>query len=393
MASGSLSALPDPGLTGSQGVAAEAESTPQARQRAKSYTRTKLIASLSSAVLSFIVLLLFVWLGFSRDFAAASGRVTSNPYLALVIFAALTGLVLTAVSVPFGFYSGYYVEHKYHLSNQTFGQWVWERLKGTLVSVPLGGAVLLILYACLQEYGNRWWLPVSIVMTVLSVLLARLAPVLIMPLFYKFTPVEGALKERILELCGRAGVRVVGVFSFNLSKNTRKANAGFTGIGRSRRIILGDTLLREFSDEEIETVFAHELGHYRLRHIRTGIVVGTILTFAGLYVLSLLYGLAVQIFGFQSITDLGALPLLGLLGSLIGLVTAPLGNMLSRRHERLADAYAVRTTGNTGAFIRALRKLAAMNLADREPHPLVEFLFYSHPSINRRIRMLEVPGS
>jgi STE24 endopeptidase len=220
--------------------------------------------------------------------------------------------------------------------------------------------------------------------------LVRIAPVLIMPLFYRFTPlVDGTLKERILRLCESAGVRVEGIFSFNLSKNTRKANAAFTGIGRSRRIILGDTLVRNFSEEEIETVFAHELGHYRFGHIRAGIVTGTLSTFAGLYIASRLYEWSAAALHFPSMTDLAALPLLAIWLSLFGLLTSPLGNMISRHHERQADAYAVHTTGKRDAFVAALRKLSDMNLADPAPHPLVEFLFYSHPPIAKRIRALE----
>ena len=190
---------------------------------------------------------------------------------------------------------------------------------------------------------------------------------------------------------GDAGIHVEGIFSFDLSRNTRKANAAFTGIGRSRRIILGDTLVGNFSEEEIETVFAHELGHYRFGHIRTGMMTGTVSTFAGLYVAARLYDLSVAAFGLSSPTNLGALPLLAIWLSLFGLVTAPIGNMISRRHERQADAYAVRTTGKRDAFASALRKLGAMNLADPAPHPLVEFMFYSHPPLEKRIRALE-PG-
>jgi len=235
---------------------------------------------------------------------------------------------------------------------------------------------------------------VGIAVTLLTVVLARLAPVLIMPLFYRFTPIgEGSLKERILRLCVDAGVRIDGIFSFNLSKNTRKANAAFTGIGRSRRIILGDTLVRDFSEEEIETVFAHELGHYRFGHIRKGIAAGTLLTFTGLFAASLLYAWSLTLFGYASPADLGALPMLAVWLSLFGLVTSPLGNLLSRRHEREADRYAVASTGKREAFVSALRKLGAMNLADPDPHPLVEFLFYSHPPITKRIRAVEAgPG-
>jgi STE24 endopeptidase len=318
---------------------------------------------------------------------------TSNNYLALLLFSFALGLIQSTVTLPLGFYSGYYIEHRYNLSNQSIGGWAWEHLKGVLVSLPIVVGVLLFLYYCLTTYGPLWWIPVSIGLTFLSVVLARIAPVIILPLFYKLTPLEDAtLKERILNLCASTGIKIEGIFSFNLSKNTKKANAAFTGIGKAKRIILGDTLIKEFSEDEIETVFAHELGHYKHHHIRIGIIISIISTFLGLYITSRCYSWSVNVLGFSSITDLAALPSLALWLSIFGLVSSPLGNMISRRHERQADTYAIQKTRRKEAFISALRKLASMNLADPEPHPLVEFLFYSHPSIAKRIRMIDAIG-
>ena len=358
--------------------------------RAKAYNRTKLIAGVSSSIISFLVLVLLVWLELTRHIADWAWAIGSHRYLALLLFTAIVGLLQAFTTLPISFYSGYIVEHRYSLSNQSLRQWAWERLKGSLVGLPLVAIVLIIIYYCMETYGDGWWLPVSILISFVSVLLARIAPVLFMPLFYKFDPLpDGPLKERIIRLCATAGLTFDGIFTFNLSKNTKKANAGFTGIGKSRRIILGDTLVREFSEEEIETVFAHELGHYKHRHIMIGIITGFLTTFIGLFVASRLYAWSIKAFGFDSITDLRALPLLAIWLSLFGLVASPIGNILSRRHERQADAYAVKVTKNGAAFASALRRLATTNLADPEPHPLVEFLFYRHPSIAKRIQLLE----
>jgi STE24 endopeptidase len=358
--------------------------------RAKAYNRTKLIAGVSSSIISFLVLVLLVWLELTRHIADWAWAIGSHRYLALLLFTAIVGLLQAFTTLPISFYSGYIVEHRYSLSNQSLGQWAWERLKGSLVGLPLVAVVLIIIYYCMETYGDGWWLPVSILLSFVSVLLARIAPVLFMPLFYKFDPLpDGPLKERIIRLCATAGLTFDGIFTFNLSKNTKKANAGFTGIGKSRRIILGDTLVREFSEEEIETVFAHELGHYKHRHIMIGIITGFLTTFIGLFVASRLYAWSIKAFGFDAITDLRALPLLAIWLSLFGLVASPIGNILSRRHERQADAYAVKVTKNGAAFASALRRLATTNLADPEPHPLVEFLFYRHPSIAKRIQLLE----
>ena len=365
-------------------------SAPPRTENAKAYNRIKLAAGITSSLLSLALLAVLVTTPGGRSIAGWCSSLSGNPYGALLLFACSAGVLQSAVTLPLSWFSGYLVEHRFALSNQSLLEWAWERLKGLALGGPIAAGVFCILYFCLGRFGSLWWLPVGIVLTLISVVLVRIAPVLIMPLFYRFTPiVDGTLRERIVRLCESAGVRVEGVFSFNLSKNTRKANAAFTGIGRSRRIILGDTLVNNFSEEEIETVFAHELGHYRFGHIRTGLLTGTVSTFAGLYLAARLYAWSAAALHFSSLTDLGALPLLGIWLTLFGLLTSPLGNMISRHHERQADAYAVRTTGNREAFASALRKLSEMNLADPAPHPLVEFMFYSHPPIAKRIRALE----
>ena len=365
-------------------------SAPPRTENAKAYNRIKLAAGITSSLLSLALLAVLVTTPGGRSIAGWCSSLSGNPYGALLLFACSAGVLRSAVTLPLSWFSGYLVEHRFALSNQSLLEWAWERLKGLALGGPIAAGVFCILYFCLGRFGSLWWLPVGIVLTLISVVLVRIAPVLIMPLFYRFTPiVDGTLRERIVRLCESAGVRVEGVFSFNLSKNTRKANAAFTGIGRSRRIILGDTLVNNFSEEEIETVFAHELGHYRFGHIRTGLLTGTVSTFAGLYLAARLYAWSAAALHFSSVTDIAALPLLAIWLTLFGLLTSPLGNMISRHHERQADAYAVRTTGNREAFASALRKLSEMNLADPAPHPLVEFMFYSHPPIAKRIRALE----
>ena len=376
----------------SEGLTESSARTVQLRH-AKAYNRIKLALGIASSVLSLALIVLLVATGGTRTLAAWCSTAAGSDYAALLLFVLSIGAMQSVVTLPLGWYGSFVIEHRFSLSNQSMARWLWEHTKGLMVAAPLMAGVVCILYYCIRAYGAWWWLPVSIVLTLLTVVLARLGPVVIMPLFYRFTPIgEGSLRERIVRLCDEAGVRIEGIFSFDLSKNTKKANAAFTGIGRAKRILLGDTLVREFSEEEIETVFAHELGHERFGHIRVGMLIGTVSTFAGLFLASRLYAWSVTALGFSSLADLGALPLLAIWLSLFGLVTAQIGNMISRRHERQEDAYAVRSTGKQEAFVSALRKLGAMNLADPEPHPLVEFLFYSHPPIAKRIRAVESTG-
>ncbi len=357
----------------------------------KRYNRIKLIVSLLGTAASFVLTIVLLAGGTTRSIESFSCSVTASPYLALIIFAATAGIIMSIVSFPFSFYSGFILEHKYNLSNQTFLQWLWEGMKGLLVSIPIVTPLLLTFYFLLLTFQNNWWLPVGILLFVLSIGLSRIAPIVILPLFYKLTPLEdSSLKEKILSLTTSTSMAVQGIYLFNLSKTTKKANAAFTGIGKSKRILLGDTLMQNFSQEEIETVFAHELGHYVHGHIRKNILVGTLSIFIGLYLTSLAYAASLSWFGFERIEQLAALPLLTLWLGVYSLVTAPIGNLLSRKYEFEADRYAVERTKNTPAFVSTMQKLATMNLADTAPHPLIEFFFYSHPSIEKRIRAAEV---
>jgi STE24 endopeptidase len=174
-----------------------------------------------------------------------------------------------------------------------------------------------------------------------------------------------------------------------MSKNTKKANAAFTGIGKSKRILLGDTLLEKYTDDEIETVIAHELGHYKRKHIIKNIVIGTVSSFLTLFLISYFYQLSLKWFGFEAITKIAALPLLSLWMMVIGLIQTPLSNLLSRKFEYEADEYAITSSGKPDAFKATLEKLTEQNLGDKEPHPFVEWYFYSHPSIKNRLNAID----
>ncbi|HUI09533.1 MAG TPA: M48 family metallopeptidase [Bacteroidota bacterium] len=361
-------------------------SSPPRPTDAKAYHRIRLFTGIASSLLTLALLVALVTVPAGRALAAACTVAGHGAWGALLLYGAAVALIHEILTLPLDWFASFRVEHAFGLSAQSPGRWAWERAKGLAVGAPLGAGALCLLYFCLTNFGDAWWLPAGVLFTALGVLLARLAPVLILPLFYRLTPLEeGPLKARITRLAEEAGVRSAGVFSFDLSRNTHKANAALTGIGRARRILLGDTLLAEFPDDEIETVFAHELGHLRHRHIWRGIALGTAVTFAGLFAVSRLYPLAVSWCGTGGVLAVGSLPLLGIWFMFYSLVTSPLGNAFSRRNERQADAYAVRATGKREAFASALRRLGDTNLADPHPHPAIEFLFYGHPPVGKRI--------
>ncbi|MCX6166219.1 MAG: M48 family metallopeptidase [Ignavibacteriae bacterium] len=356
------------------------------RALAKKYNRTNQIISVVETILFFTILLVLLLTGLSKDIEILSFKIISNNYLALLIFLGIIGFAESIINFPLDFYSGYILEHKYSLSNQTILKYFAEKIKSFAVGLVIGIPVILILYYILHNYDNYWWLILGIFMFFFSVIIGRIAPIIIFPLFYKFKPIENeSIKNRILNLCKKAGVEIKGIFVFDMSKNTKKANAAFTGLGKSKRIILGDTLMEKFNEEEIESVFAHEVGHYKRKHIFKLMFLSTILTFAGLYITSVLYKQSLSIFGFNNIYEISALPLMALFLSIYGLITTPISNIFSRKYEWEADRFALDSTGNNDAFISAMEKLAEQNLADKEPNKIIEFLFHSHPSLQKRI--------
>ncbi|MGE5797224.1 MAG: M48 family metallopeptidase [Ignavibacteria bacterium] len=356
----------------------------------KKYNNIKLAVGISEGILSFILILSFVLTGLSGSLVKFLGSFIPGNYLLFLAFTAAVGIAGGIIFFPFSFYTGFYLEHKYNLSNQTFFKWIWENLKGLLVTAAVGIPILLFFFYSLNQFGNLWWLPLAILLFIVSVILARIVPILILPLFYKVTPIDNEnLKNAIAALAEGAGIRVENVYKFDMSKNTKKANAAFTGIGKSKRILLGDTLLNSYSEDEIETVIAHELGHYKKKHIVKNIIIGTASSFLTLFLISLLYQFSLRWFGFSTISQIAALPVLSLWGMLIGIIQTPLSNILSRKYEYEADQYAVSSTKKPGAFIRTLEKLTQQNLGDKDPHPFIEWFFYSHPSIKNRIAAID----
>ncbi len=352
----------------------------------KKYNNIKLAVGISKSILTFVLILLFVVLGYSSRLENYLHNFTDSQYLTLLLFVFIVGLIFSIIFFPVNFYSDFYLEHKFNLSNQTFFAWIWENTKASLIGGAIGIPLLLLFYFVLISYQEMWWLPFAILLFFVSVILAKIVPVIILPLFYKVSPIEDDdLKNRIYKLSENVNLKIENIFQFNMSKNTKKANAAFTGLGKTKKILLGDTLTKEFSNDEIETVIAHELGHYKYKHIIKNLVIGTISSFVTLYLISELYSNSIGWFGFSQITQIAALPILSLWGMIIGLIQTPLVNILSRKYEYQADDYAIRTTQKREVFVNTLEKLTEQNLGDKEPHPFVEWFFYSHPSIKRRI--------
>jgi STE24 endopeptidase len=366
---------------------------PERQKQAKAYSRLSRRLMVVDLGLGALYILAWLLLGWSTALYEALLNLISNEWLLVAAYGLIFGGIYYLIDLPISYYEGFVLPHRFGLSNQDLKGWIVDQIKGGLLLAGMGGLVLEIIYAVLRAFPNTWWLLAAGILLIFSVLLASLAPVLIFPIFYKFSPLGeeySGLVERLLRLAERANTRVQGVFKFDMSRRTKAANAALTGLGNTRRIILGDTLLNEFSNDEIEVVLAHELGHLVNKDIPVGIMVNSGITLVGLYLASLVLNWGVQAFGFSSPADIAALPLFLLAMGLYGLVTMPLTNAYSRWRERRADQYALRMTNNAAAFVSAMTRLANQNLSDADPEPWVEALLYSHPALGKRIAMAQV---
>jgi Zn-dependent protease with chaperone function len=361
---------------------------PERQQQAKQYARIRRRLWLVNQTISAVYALAWLFAGWSialRDWLAT---ISPNPWFLVAGFLIVFGGIFSVLTLPLGYYSGFVLPHRFDQSNQTLRDWIIDQIKGLAVGAPIGLLLLELLYLALRVTGDLWWLWAAGGMLIFSVLLSNLAPILIMPIFNKFVPLgdeHADLEDRLLKLAERANTKVRGVFKFDMSRRTKSANAALTGIGNTRRIVLGDTLIDEFTEDEIETVLAHELGHHVHNDLPLLIAFGTITTTVGLYLASLALNWAIAFFGFTGPADVAALPALGLILGAYGLVTMPLENAISRWRENLADDYALQATGKTEAFAAAFTRLANQNLGEVNPERWVVFLFYSHPPLGRRI--------
>ncbi len=363
------------------------EMSAERQVRAKEYAGIRRRLYFARTVATLVVLALLVITPLSKAVRTAIEHRATNQWLVVPIFLIIFGLAAEIVTFPLGVYSGWYLPRQYGLSHQTFRDWLLDLAKGSVIGGILGLGMVELLYWGLRRLPDWWWLAGGAVYLLFSVVLSNLAPVLIMPLFNKFTPIEdAALRARMLHLAERAGTQVRGVFTMDFSRRTTAANAFVTGIGGTRRIVLGDTLIAHYTPEEVEVVMAHELGHHVHGDIWRGMAFDTIVTLIGLYIANLLLHAGVDAFGYRSVGDVAAFPLFALILSAFGLVTMPLTNAYSRAHERAADAYALTLTGNAPAFVTAMQRLANQNLAETDPPRWVVLLFYSHPPLADRIQ-------
>jgi STE24 endopeptidase len=386
----------------------ESENAPsldQDRQgKASEYAQLRRRLMLLQLLAGAVYIILWISLGWSADLRSAlasrsnDGLLPFEPHwiLQLALFAAGFGLPWAILTLPLNYYSGFVLPHRFGQSNQSLREWIWDGVKGSLISMVIGLPLLIGLYALLRGSGDNWWLWAAGGYTFFGVVLTSLAPVLLMPIFYEIKPLaedRQDLVERLTSLAERSGARVEGVYKMDMSRRTKAANAALAGLGRTRRILLGDTLLENFSADEIETILAHELGHHVHHDIPWGITAQTVFNFISFFIGARVLDWSVGVFDLQGVYDPAGLPALMLALSIVGLVSMPLTNLYSRWRETLADRFALERTGKPQSFVSAMTRLANQNLAQVDPPRWVVLLLSSHPPLRERIQRAETYSS
>lgn len=370
-----------------QAQSSEQPDTPEARQ----YNRIHRRLSIADMAVGFAFLVALLAAGWTRNLRDLAWDGASEHYaLALFFYVGMLLVLSKILGLGFDFYS-FRLEHRFQLSNQKLGGWIGDQIKEFLVGLVLGSGAIEIVYWIIRRAPEYWWLIAWAVFIGLSVFLAQIAPVVLLPIFYKFKPLENDdLKQRLIRLSERAGTRVRGVYEWKLSEKSKKANAALTGLGNTRRIIIADTLLANYSAEEIEAVLAHELGHHVHKHIFKAILLQIGVTFVGFWAANAVLRFAIdQQHMFEQMSDFANLPLLILVSTVLSLLLMPALNAYSRYNERQADLYCWKSIPEVSHFVTAMNRLCAQNLGERQPSRLVEIMFHSHPPISKRIAAAE----
>ena len=337
-----------------------------------------------------LAFLLISGLGASlRDGAAAAVQ----PFPAILQFPMTVVAWVTAVlllhdlgALPMVFFAGFVLEKRYGLSRQPACSWLREHVKAAAVNLALVGAAAAWTYSWIAVAPQLWWLPAWAGMVAAGVVTAWAAPVVLLPLFFRFAPLaDGPLRQRLLRLAARAGVPALGVFEWRTSDRTSRANAALTGIGRTRRIILTDTLLADYKPEEVEAVLAHEMAHHMNHDVWKGLAADALASLAAFLAADLALRAAAGPARLEGLSDPAGLAVAGLAMTAVAWLASPLQNAVSRSHERKADRAALGLTLDPGAFVSAMRRLGARNLAEASPSPLTRLFFHTHPSIDERI--------
>ncbi len=360
----------------------------QLEGKSRKYSTIKYALNIFEGAYILLLLVVFVFSGFSVYLAKCVTLIFPAGYLSIAVFFLIIYAVYYILSFPLNFYHNFILEHQFQLTRQSVKDWFLDQIKAGIIFCIISLVMLEVFYALLVRQPQDWWWITSLCWIFLNLLLAKLAPVLIIPLFLKYKKIsDEVLRQRILKLAGAMNVGIIDVFEIDLSSKTEKANAGLVGFGNTRRVILGDTLKNKYGPEEIEVILAHEFAHQKLQHLLKLVLTNALTIVFCLYFIYKTSFSALKFFGLGNLFDISAMPVIFIYLVVLGGIFQPWENFLSRKFESEADRLAIRSTGLKDAFISTMEKLAAQNLADRNPHFLIKFFFFDHPAIADRINL------
>ncbi|NQT33379.1 MAG: M48 family metallopeptidase [Candidatus Omnitrophica bacterium] len=360
-----------------------------ASEKSRRYSAVKTRFFIADLGLSFLSLVIFQFL-LARPVSEFASASSANFYITCLIFSCAFLFFMYIIDLPLRFLSSFIVEKRFLLSNQSPGEWFLDEGKSAVLSFVVSLGCIIVFYAILRNFPDAWWVISAAGWVFFTIVLTRLMPVLLIPLFFKYKTIDdGVLKDSIMDLAKNAGVDLVDVCQIDYSRKTKKANAALVGLGKTRKVIFTDTLIDDFSLREVVSVAAHEFGHFRKKHIWQLLTFSAIVTLLGFFILSRTAEAITSVMGASGLTDLYILPFLVLLLSIFGIILMPAQNFFSRVLERQADGFTLKLTGDADAFVSVMKKLAEMNLADTDPSWLKKVFLYNHPPISERIRMAQ----
>jgi len=357
--------------------------------QARRYEREKRVLGLVGMLLSLIILLVFYFSGLSSWLANLS--IGNSIIWTFLIYVFSFQVILFIFSFPLSFYSGYIHEHRWKFSKHTVKSWLWEQMKSFFVGLVILLIVLGLLFLVMDLSPQYWWLFAGLAMAVVSLVFATLFPVVVFPIFNKYTPIQDReLTDALDKILASGGLKSSGFFKEDMSRQTKKENAFLAGLGKTRRVVLGDNLMDNMTIPEIESIIAHEVGHFRYKHIWKNIIIGTLQQLVVFYILNAVMRALFPQFLSSTRWNLMLFPIFVILmGAVSGLLFGPLSNAISRYFEKQADLYTLKRIKDNGAFMTALAGLADRNLSNAYPEWWVKLLYYSHPPIGERLLLAD----
>jgi len=354
------------------------------QQKASEYARIGRYMSLTEIIIVGVPLLLLVFGGFSEKFI---GYINLPVIPAAIMYFLILIIAYWLLTAPVNYYQGHVLPRRYGLSKQSLTAWLSDQIKRAFISLPLGIAIVAALYWFIDISPQNWWLLIWALVLLVSLILSILLPVILLPLFFRTKPIEDKpLNDRFKQLAVKADANITGIYTVEFSAKGTTANAALMGLGKTKRITLSDTLLQDYSVDEIEIIIAHELGHYKNRDFVRIFILQAIIMLLYLWLTFVISNEVAGPLGLGEASSIAALPLLVLLFSIINMVFMPLSNIIIRYFEKAADSFAMKITCNQQAFISVMTRITEQNLAEARPSRWIELLFYDHPSYHNRLK-------